>query len=496
MIHKEHYLHLILKSRWLKNVRVQNISTAYIMTDTVEGTPRKELPPFTLANVLQDVLDGIHALLFNPFTKRIVAPLIIMLTSMICKVIITKVAYTEIDFSTYMQQIHLINEGEIDYKSIEGDSGPIVYPAGFVQIYQFINWLTNEGTDIYAGQLLFSYLLAFTNLLVCCVFGSVQDFPPWPLYMLIMSKRLFSIYVLRLFNDCFTTASMVGVTLLLQQASYWYSTSTLISFLLTFLAGDLFSIAISIKMNALLYLPAFVIVAYFLVGENILKFIAVLLIIPFVQVMMGWKFLLPAFDDEMASTIRWNYINNAFNFKRKFLYEWTVNWRFLGEEKFLSDEFASLLLVLHVFVLLVFIFTRYLNPKVIGKSLSQLVLDGFKPKSTISTANLFADPQIGPRLVLLVMATTNVIGVLFSRSLHYQFLSWYCWQLPFLLYATNWNFIVCFIVWTIHELCWNVFPSTPISSLTLVTILSVVIASAWNNTKVWFKSVDQVKKDE
>lgn len=457
---------------------------------------KRELPPFTLANVTQDALDAVNALIFNPFTKRIVAPVVIVLTSLLCKVIISKVAYTEIDFSTYMQQIRLINQGEIDYKFIEGDSGPIVYPGGFVQIYQFINWLTNDGEDIHAGQLIFSYLFALTNLLVCCVFGSVENFPPWPLYMLILSKRLFSIYVLRLFNDCFTTVSMVGVTLLLQQASYWYSTSSSIAFLLTIVASDLYSIAISIKMNALLYLPAFIIVCYFVLGENMIKLLLVLLIIPVVQIMMGWKFLLPTFNDEMASSIRWNYINNAFNFKRKFLYEWTVNWKFINEETFNSDAFSTTLIFLHCFVLLVFIFTRYLNFKVTGKSFSQLVLDAFKPRSTISSLNLFIDPKVGPRIVLLVLTSTNVVGVLFSRSLHYQFLSWYCWQLPFLLYMTNWHFIICFIVWTIHETCWNIFPSTAISSLTLITILSVVVLAVWSNTEIWFKTINEPKKSE
>lgn len=466
----------------------------------VETAPVREVrlepPPFTLANVTQDILDGIHALLFDPFFKRIVAPILIVLTSLIAKVIISKVAYTEIDFSTYIQQIQLINQGEIDYSEIYGDSGPIVYPAGFVQIYQWINWLTSEGEDINAAQLLFSYLFAATNLLVCCVLGSVLNFPPWPLYMLLLSKRLFSIYVLRLFNDCFTTICMVGTTLLLQQSSYWYNSSKLISFLLAFLASDLFSVAISIKMNALLYLPGFIIVTYFLVGENIVKFIVILLVIPLVQIISGWKFLLPTFNDEIASTIRWNYINNAFNFKRKFLYEWTINWRFISEKTFLSDNFGNILLALHIVTLLWFIFTRYLNSRVIGKSIKQLIIDGFKPRSTISKINLFIDPKIGPKLVLLVLSTTNVIGVLFSRSLHYQFLSWYCWQLPFLLFMTNWNFIICFIVWIMHEVCWNVYPSTTISSITLVAILTAVLSAVWYNSKEWFTTIDDTKKNE
>jgi len=459
------------------------------------ATAPAELPEFTLANVVADIRHGIWALIHDPFVFRIIAPIIIVATSILAKIIVSLVPYTEIDFSTYMQQIRLVNQGVIDYNYIEGDSGPIVYPGGFVQIYQAINYLTNDGTDIPVAQLMFGYVFAATNLLAACCYGMVENMPPWPLYLLVLSKRLFSIYVLRLFNDCFTTICMVAVCLLLQQASYWHAVSNLASFLLTVVAGDVFSVAISIKMNALLYLPGFVIVSYFLVEENLLKFLVVLAVIPFIQVMMGWKFLLPFFHDEGASTIRWNYINNAFNFSRKFLYEWTVNWRFVDETTFLSDNFAHLLLALHVVVLMVFIFTRYLSKRVIGKSIFQLVIDGFKPYTTVAQNNLILDPTVGPRIIFLILATSNVIGVLFSRSLHYQFLAWYCWQLPFLLFMTNWNYLLCFGVWIVHELCWNVFPSTPLSSITLVTILFLVLVGVWANSKVWFHQEDKEKKN-
>lgn len=456
--------------------------------ETVEALP-PAVPEFTLRNVVLDIYRGVIALFIDPFVNRIIIPIVVTLSSIAAKLIIANVPYTEIDFKTYIQQVQLVNAGELDYSLITGDTGPIVYPAGFVQVYQVLNWITDNGSEIGFAQAIFGYVFVATTLLTCVVYTMVPDFQPWPIYLLILSKRLFSIYVLRLFNDCFTTLAMVGVTLLLQQASYWHSTvGSSITFLLTIVAADLYSLAISVKMNALLYLPGFVIVAYFLVDENLLKLLVVLAVIPVIQVAVGWKFLLPTFFDEEASYIRWTYINQAFNFLRKFLYEWTVNWRFVPEETFLSDNFSNSLLVGQATVLLLLIFTRFLSPKITGKSLTQLVKDLlFKPlQGTISPQNLVVNPVVGPKIILLILSTTNLVGVLFSRSLHYQFLSWYAWHLPFMIYAAGFNLVVGVPLFLVHEWCWNVFPATPASSAVLVGTLGVLLVGVWNNTRFWF----------
>ena len=153
--------------------------------DTKE-VKRPELPPFTLRNVLMDIYNGVLALFTDPFCTRIVCPVVIVLTSLLSKAIIYNVPYTEIDFKTYIQQIQIINDGELDYSLVKGDTGQIVYPAGFVQIYQVLNWLTEEGTDIHAGQTLFGYLLALTNFLVIIVYTMTPNFQPWPVYLLLL----------------------------------------------------------------------------------------------------------------------------------------------------------------------------------------------------------------------------------------------------------------------------------------------------------------------
>jgi alpha-1,3-mannosyltransferase len=56
-----------------------------------------------------------------------------------------------------------------------------------------------------------------------------------------------------------------------------------------------------------------------------------------------------------------SYVSKAFDFQRAFLWEWTVNWRFLGEDMFSSKQFTRALLVGHALTLLFFTFTRFIK---------------------------------------------------------------------------------------------------------------------------------------
>lgn len=64
------------------------------------------------------------------------------------------------------------------------------------------------------------------------------------------------------------------------------------------------------------------------------------------------------------------YIHRSFEFSRQFLYEWTVNWKCIPEEIFISRFFHMVLLVLHVTTLLIFNnkFLRFVyKPKILTK---------------------------------------------------------------------------------------------------------------------------------
>ncbi|CCH44726.1 Dolichyl-P-Man:Man(5)GlcNAc(2)-PP-dolichylmannosyltransferase [Wickerhamomyces ciferrii] len=459
-----------------------------LVPDHEPSSPTRELPELTFSNVIADILYGFKQLIFNPEFTKIVIPILLVVESIAVKLIKGFISYTEIDYTAYMEQVTIINSGELNYANIFGGTGPLVYPAGHVWIYRFLSWLTYGTKNIEVGQTFFGWLYVITLALVFLVYLRL-NVPPWTVHLLTLSKRLHSIYVLRLFNDCFTTFFMVVTVLTLQQASVWKTSRPRLSKLLSNqIAGILFGIAISIKMNALLYLPGFGIAVYFLNNEVILRALVPLVVVVLTQAVISWQFLFS------GAEIRDSYLANAFDFKRRFLYKWTVNWRFLSADIFNSTKFHHILLFLHIALLLTFLFRKWAKPSITGKSNIQLLLDLFKVhKQTVSPKHVINDPSKAPMYVMGVMASSNLIGIICSRSLHYQFLSWYAWTFPYMLYLGNINWIVSVILFVAHEWCWNVFPSTEHSSAVLLAINVAVIGGYFFNNRLEIK-VENSKK--
>lgn len=91
-------------------------------------------------------------------------------------------------------------------------------------------------------QIIFAALYVVTQGLAMRLYIKSGVMPPWSLVLLTMSKRLHSIYVLRLFNDCWAMAiALLATNMLLQR--------------LWVLAILSFSLAVSVKMNVLLFAP-------------------------------------------------------------------------------------------------------------------------------------------------------------------------------------------------------------------------------------------------
>lgn len=76
---------------------------------------------------------------------------------------------TEIDWIAYMQQIKQTVAGERDYTKIEGQTGPLVYPAGHVFLYHGLYELTSKGTNILVAQMIFAVLYIFNlGIVMAC----------------------------------------------------------------------------------------------------------------------------------------------------------------------------------------------------------------------------------------------------------------------------------------------------------------------------------------
>jgi alpha-1,3-mannosyltransferase len=85
-----------------------------------------------------------------------------------------------------------------------------------------------------------------------------------------------------------------------------------------------------------------------------------------------------------------------------------------------------------------------------------------------------------PAHVALVLAQSNLIGIVFARSLHYQFYSWYFHTIPLLLWSNPRVPVGAKLaIMGAIEWCWNVYPSTPTSSKIFVVIHLGVLAVAY-----------------
>ncbi|CAJ0960382.1 unnamed protein product, partial [Mesorhabditis belari] len=350
--------------------------------------------------------------------------------------IIQKVPYTEIDWSTYMQQVEcFVKKHELNYSKIEGDTGPIVYPGGHLIAYRMFYTLTNKGKDLRLGQYIFMFLYLVNLLSVFRLYWKSNKMPPFVLCLLTLTGyRIHSIFVLRMFND--PVAMMlfyIALNFLISQ--HW-------------LLGALFySAAFSIKMNIFLYTPA--LGCLLLLNKGIWWTIVYGAAAGVLQFYVGLPFLL---HDP------WSYIKRSFDIGRVFFFKWTVNWRFLSEDFFLNQYFHLTLLVTMLVLWLVFGFAMWFRTGV-------------------------AD-------TMFAMFTCNLIGIACARSLHYQFYSWYYHQLPFLLFfnypapadtKANFNVPWISIIWKVLvllcvEWCWNTYPSTNASSLVLHLIHFGILA--------------------
>ena len=199
------------------------------------------------------------------------------------------------------------------------------------------------------------------------------------------------------------------------------------------------------------------------------------------QVVLAFPFL---------STNAMGYISRAFEFSRQFLYKWTVNWRFVPEEKFLSKEFSLGLAAVHFALLIAFTATRWTQPSRL--SIPELVRRVFKPLPDLLEQQMSI--RVTPSFVSTTILSSIVIGMLCARSLHYQFYSYIAWSGPLLLWKSNFHPILIYTIWAAQEWAWNVYPSTNISSLVVVACLASQVIGVWQGTGSGYTNLTKTTK--
>ncbi|XP_042464256.1 dol-P-Man:Man(5)GlcNAc(2)-PP-Dol alpha-1,3-mannosyltransferase-like isoform X1 [Zingiber officinale] len=374
-------------------------------------------------------------------SKSVFASALLVLDAVLIALIIAYVPYTKIDWDAYMSQVDGFLGGERDYTKLKGDTGPLVYPAGFLYVYSGIKFLT--GGEVFPAQILFGILYIINLAVIFFIYIKSDVLPWWAFSLLCLSKRVHSIFVLRLFNDCFAM-TLLHASLALVLCQKWH------------MALIIYSGSVAIKMNVLLYAPPLFLLM--LKALDIKGVFSTLFGAALVQIILGLPFLL---------TYPVEYLSRAFNLGRVFIHFWSVNFKFVPEQIFVSKEFSIALLVLHLMLLATFAQFRW------SKSEGLFILLKVKVSDALSSIRRFHsyEPRtktLNKSYVASVMFTGNFIGIVCARSLHYQFYSWYFYSLPFLLWISPFPTPLRLILFAGVELCWNIYPSNVYSSCLLL----------------------------
>ncbi|OXU26082.1 hypothetical protein TSAR_000198 [Trichomalopsis sarcophagae] len=389
----------------------------------------------------------------NPRKLLLPAVLFIILEVVINIVVIEKVPYTEIDWKAYMQEVEGVLNGTFDYSKLKGDTGPLVYPAGFVYIFTVLYYVTSQGLNIKLAQYIFAALHVLLLIQVFRIYERAKKVPPYVLILVFStSYRIHSIFVLRLFNDPVAMIFLfASLNAFLDQK--WY------------LGSVLYSLAVSVKMNILLFAPA--LLTAYLSNLGLIKTLINLFICAIIQLILGLPFLLV---NPVA------YIKGAFNLGRIFEFKWTVNWRFLSEELFVNPYFHIGLLALHILTLIYFSakWWKYLDSYKILRTVEKDISSHLDKTNSV-------DMSTASQLFILPMFAANFIGLTFSRSLHYQFYIWYYHTLPYIAWCCDYKTITRLVILGLIEMCWNTYPSTIYSSICL-HVCHIILLYGLNNS--------------
>ncbi len=441
--------------------------------------------------------------------------LLLIFDSSLSLVILYKIPYTEIDWIAYMEEVTTWQNGEYNYVNIRGGTGPLVYPAGFLYLFGVLKWIAGANGK-FAGNIFhvqtvfygiycinaFVVLKIYTIIVQCQRQRLMEKLPSngehqqqqkqskisntvwsWRFSMLLLclSKRIHSIYILRLFND--------GPCMLLFYISVYFfmkssDAKSTMSYHNSFRMGCIFfSLAVSIKMNILLFAPGLLLLLL-QYHDNLWKTVECLTICAVVQLVLGAPFL---------ATYPVSYIRKAFEFDRVFFFKWTVNWKvsttsvksflstvdypsitlitscrcnhkFLHEDIFTSKPLSILLLAFHILTL-IFFARKWIQTS----------------RRRHSNKSIFLGPSkhLRPIYIFYTLSISNFIGIVFARTLHYQFYSWYFHTMPFMLWMTDLPFLTKVAVVGLIEYSFNVFPATVMSSAVLQFAHYVTLISLW-----------------
>ncbi|GAB0493329.1 hypothetical protein MMPV_004609 [Pyropia vietnamensis] len=335
------------------------------------GTRRSPHPPSQpRPSFLRHLIRGVDATLTAADGSFPALAAALIIADMAMAVVVSRaVPYTEIDWAAYMEQVRTAAAGERNYRAIRGGTGPLVYPAVFLYVYAALAALPSAAAVGVAFAVLHAatvglYVAAYRRAYVALAIGAsgggqlkggVANGPSHslspattaraalvslllPCVLLPLSRRVLSLYVLRFFNDG-VEAAVAAAALLLFSYNAW-TAGTLV-----------YSLAVGIKMNALLLAPALAVLLFQARGP--LGGTALVGLAGVVQLVVGAPFLAAGRAEAVA------YVAKAFELDRAFLQKWSVNGAAYSAETFSSATLSRSLLGVHLGLLLAFGHTHW-----------------------------------------------------------------------------------------------------------------------------------------
>ena len=390
-----------------------------------------------MASAVSSVISAVRTLCTDWRRARTLFALAFTFELVLGVIVILRREYTKLDWPAYMEEVNgwqtLCANGStdcLDYEKLKGDTGPLVYPAGFLYLFGALRWVVGCAADgpsslcgtgahaVRNAQWIFLALHLATFALVARVYAAVARasrgaLPPWLALLPMLSYRLLSIYLLRLFNDCWSSALLWGALALLADGRWALGTAV-------------WSLAVSVKMNGLLWLPALGLLL--LRNTGVIRTSLILAGAVALQALLAAPFL---------RAHAGSYFRKAFEFGREFTYQETVSWGFIDKMTFQSPWFSAGLLAAHVGALLVLAHRMWFSRD--GGLAAVLYRIARTEMSALcagrpSLRGIFADT---PSTIVLALLSANFAGIVFSRTLHYQFYSWYAHSVPLLVWAAR-----------------------------------------------------------
>ncbi|BGP52260.1 dolichyl-P-Man:Man(5)GlcNAc(2)-PP-dolichol alpha-1,3-mannosyltransferase [Rhodotorula kratochvilovae] len=210
----------------------------------------------------------------------------------------------------------------------------VLYPALHIYAYAGLSWLTDGGKALQRAQWAFAGVYVATLAVVMFgIYRRNERIPPYALILLTLSKRLHSVYMLRMFNDALVMLLVYSAIALYMVPARGNSRSERKRVERRWMLGTvLLSCALSIKMSTLLFLPALFYLLF--VHFSLLHLLQHLALLLLPLALLSTPFL------STPSHAR-TYASQAFHFTREFDFRYTLNWRFLGEEAFSRPGIAT-----------------------------------------------------------------------------------------------------------------------------------------------------------